>query len=136
MNTLPPHAQDGNPSLIPSVSGIYRITCTITSKFYIGSTTNLRKRKNEHFGKLRRNIHENPYLQKAWNRYGESAFIFEVLELVLTMSLIAREQYWLNKFKPFKRKGFNILTEAGSNLGSRDKPIWETNAILAGNIRL
>jgi len=50
-------------------------------------------------------------MQRAWNKYGEGAFVFEVWELVLPMSLSAREQYWLNKLKPFGRKGFNIARD-------------------------
>ena len=38
------------------------------------------------------------------------------------MSLTAREQYWLNKYKPFGNKGFNIAREAGSKLGIKRTP--------------
>jgi len=104
---------------IPSASGIYKITCTVTRKFYIGSAVNLRDRRRCHFKELRRNNHTNPKLQRAFNKYGSDAFAFEVLELVLPMSLTAREQYWFNKLKPFGRKGFNIVRVAGSTLGRK-----------------
>ena len=104
---------------MPNASGIYRITCTTTGKIYIGSATNLRKRRNEHFRHLRRGIHDNPKLQNAWNKYSPDAFTFEVLELVLPMSLTAREQYWFKKLKPFGKNGFNILKTAGSTLGQK-----------------
>ena len=107
---------------IPSTSGVYKITCTANKKIYIGSATNLRKRKNEHFNGLRQNIHHNPKMQRAWNKYGEQAFTFEVLELVLPMSLTAREQYWFSKLKPFGHKGFNISPTAGSTLGKQFSP--------------
>src|SRR6266702_5884245 len=106
----------------PTTSGIYRITCIVTGKFYIGSAINLCKRKNIHLHALRRNTHENPKLQNAWNKYGEPTFTFEVLEYVLPMSLTAREQYWFEKLKPFDRKGFNIAREAGSALGIKRSP--------------
>src|SRR6266581_8950197 len=101
----------------PTTSGIYRITCIVTGKFYIGSAINLCKRKNIHLHALRRNTHENPKLQNAWNKYGEPTFTFEVLEMVLPMSLTAREQYWFEKLKPFDKKGFNLDRGAGSSLG-------------------
>lgn len=104
---------------IPSTSGIYRIICTVTGKFYIGSAVNLLQRRHHHFTELRCNIHGNPKLQNAWNKYGEQVFIFEVLELVLPMSLTAREQYWFNKLKPFGKRGFNIALIAGSTLGMK-----------------
>src|SRR5438105_13132870 len=66
MNTLPPHASNDNPS-IPTASGIYKITCTANKKIYIGSSINMRKRKKQHFDKLRLNGHDNPKLQAAWN---------------------------------------------------------------------
>jgi group I intron endonuclease len=107
---------------LPTTSGIYKITCTANKRIYIGSAANLRQRKNLHAHELRQNKHGNRHLQRAWNKYGEQAFTFEVLELVLPISLTAREQYWINKLKPFGRKGFNILTEAGSNLGRKFSP--------------
>jgi len=110
------------PTRIPRTSGIYRITCTVTGKFYIGSAIDLNKRWRDHFTQLRHNIHKNPKLQAAWNKYGEQSFIFEVLELVLPMSLTAREQYWFNKLNPFGRNGFNIDRIAGSRYGSKASP--------------
>src|SRR6266581_245567 len=107
---------------IPNCSGIYKITCTANGRFYIGSAVNLYIRKYNHWSTLRRDIHRNQYLQRAWNKYGPDAFTFEVLEYVLPMSLTAREQYWLNKLKPFGKKGFNIDREAGSPLGRKHTP--------------
>src|SRR6266567_3161977 len=102
---------------IPNASGIYRITCVVTGKIYIGSAMNLRTRRKAHFGGLTRNEHHNPKLQNAFNKYGEDAFTFEVLELVLPMSLTAREQYWFAKLNPFGKRGFNLDRVAGSSLG-------------------
>src|SRR5260221_4464131 len=111
MTTLPPHADNGNLNAIPTTSSIYKITCTANKRIYIGSAVNLRKRKSEHLSCLQQNKHGNPYMQNAWNKYGEQSFIFEVLEFVLPISRLAREQYWLNKLKPFGRKGFNIARD-------------------------
>lgn len=122
MSTLPPHAQNDNTYPVPATSGIYKITCIPTGKIYIGSSVNVRDRRTSHFGSLRQNKHANLHLQRAWNKYGESAFTFEVLELVLPISLTAREQYWLNKLKPFNRRGFNILPIAGSPSGYKHTP--------------
>jgi group I intron endonuclease len=121
MDTLPPHADNGN--LIPNASGIYKITCTTNKRIYIGSAVSLRKRKSEHFSYLQQNKHINPHLQNAWNKYGEQAFTFEILEYVLPMSLTAREQYWLNKLKPFGNKGFNIARDTvATHLGRKHTP--------------
>ncbi len=94
---------------IPETSGIYRITCIPTSKFYIGSAVNLYHRRVCHFNDLQHGTHRNSRLQRAWNKYGPDAFTFEVLELILIPFLLEREQYWFDKLQPFvkplKREG-------------------------------
>ncbi len=108
---------------IPNVPGIYCITCTVTSKFYIGSSINLHQRQYNHFRELQRNEHDNQYMQRAWNKYGSDAFIFEVLELVLVPEMLTtREQHWLDTLKPFGNKGFNMTPIAGSTLGRKFSP--------------
>lgn len=108
---------------IPTVSGIYRITCIVTGKFYIGSAVNLRRRHQEHFRDLHRNAHYNRKLQRAWNKHGKEAFVFDILEFVLILEfLTVREQYWFDKLSPFGDKGFNIAPTAGSVLGMKSSP--------------
>src|SRR5437588_1377253 len=111
----PHYIQNGNP--IPETSGIYRIVCKSTGKMYIGSSANLRIRQYNHFRELRLMIHPNQKLQRAWNKYGPDAFTFEIVELALPLLLLEREQYWLDKLKPFGNKGFNIASIAKSTLG-------------------
>lgn len=76
--------------------GIYKIINTVTDNFYIGSAVNLKRRKTRHFSELRNNAHNNKRLQAAWNKYGEEAFVFEVLEVVAEkQNLYAAEDKWL-----------------------------------------
>lgn len=77
-------------------SGIYIIFNTINGHFYIGQSQNMRRRWYGHCSCLRRNCHDNKHLQSAWNKYGESAFMFTVLEYVSIEHLNEREQMWLN----------------------------------------
>jgi group I intron endonuclease len=108
---------------LPTTSVIYRIVCTVTGKFYVGSALNLSHRRKNHFNALLRNDHCNAKLQNAFNKYGPDTFIFEVLEFVLIPELLtAREQYWFDKLKPFGKKGFNIAPFAGSPLGVKHTP--------------
>lgn len=109
-------------SSIPASSGIYRITCTVTGKFYIGSAADLRRRWLHHRNDFLRHDHHNLLLQRAWNKYGEQSFTFEVIELVLPPFLLEREQYWIDTLKPFSPKGFNIAPIAGSHLGAKRSP--------------
>src|SRR6266702_169742 len=111
-------------STIPRTSGIYKITCTVTGKFYIGSAINLRMRQQTHWNTLTQGVHHNRHLQNAWNKYGLDAFTFEVLELVLLPEMLtAREQYFLDTLNPFGKRGFNISPIAGSNLGVKYSPL-------------
>lgn len=67
---------------MPVAQGIYKIINTVNFKFYIGSTTNLKQRKASHFSCLRGGYHYNNHLQNSFNKYGESCFVFEILEIV------------------------------------------------------
>src|SRR5260221_829444 len=108
---------------IPNASGIYRILNTINGKFYLGSALNLAKRRREHLHGLRHNVHHSITLQRAFNKYGEQAFKFEVVELVLAAFLLIREQIWLDKFRPFDPAiGYNINCVAGSRFGMEVSP--------------
>jgi group I intron endonuclease len=88
---------------------------------YIGSAVDIKRRWQDHSSSLQRGVHENPYLQRAWNKYGESAFSFEVVEKVPDYALlIPHEQVWLDQIKSFDRKvGYNICPRARSRLGVR-----------------
>lgn len=126
VDTLPSHDQNGNLS-IPATGGIYKITCTVNGKFYIGSAVNLYTRHYDHFSTLRRSTHKNIHLQRAYNKYGKDAFTFEILELVPDREMLTtREQHWFDELQPFGDQGYNIAPNAISLLGKRHTP--ETRA--------
>lgn len=102
---------------IPHASGIYQILCVSTGKIYIGSARDIGVRWQKHRGDLEHGKHQNRHLQKAWQKYGADAFQFTVIELVFEVCLLEREQYWLDRLQPFRNRGFNICTRAGSSLG-------------------
>ncbi len=95
--------------------GIYKITCKINNKVYIGSTwQSFIKRFWQHEWELTNNRHKNQYLQNTWNKYGKEAFHFEILEIVtIKERLLEREDYWLNFYSSCNNeKGFNINPSA------------------------
>lgn len=101
----------------PSLGGIYRITCTVEGKekSYIGSTKHPFKRRwRDHQGGLKASRHRNIHLQKAWNKYGESAFEFHPLEPVAFVEdLIEAEQRWIDIYQACDRAyGYNIRPRA------------------------
>lgn len=102
-------------------SGIYAVTNTINGKRYVGSGVDVAGRHRTHRSHLRRNIHFNPKLQHAWNKYGEAAFRFDVLELCPPEQLIEREQYWIDTLDTVAN-GYNCAPIAGSCLGRRLSP--------------
>ena len=79
-------------------SGIYAIVNLVNKKVYIGSSTNISKRWRQHKNELRIGIHSNNHLQKSWNKYSESKFVFSILEESSKESLIEREIYWIRHY--------------------------------------
>jgi group I intron endonuclease len=94
-------------------SGIYKITNIINGNFYIGSSSNIQKRRQKHFRYLRNGRHENKHLQNAFSKYGELAFVFEIIKYVEQSRLLEEEQLLLNEHfgKPYF---YNICGTAGS----------------------
>jgi len=86
--------------------GIYRIINLINRKCYYGSSKNIYKRWKDHKNQLKLNKHHNIKLQRAWNKYGEKSFIFEIVELCELESLLLIEQKFLN-LKPEYNIGLN-----------------------------
>ena len=90
-------------------SGVYIITCIPTKKCIIGETGNVRKRINYHIQNLEGNRHENPYLQKAWNKYGYDNFSFDVLEYCEFSECKIKEDYYCKLYDSHNSvKGFNL----------------------------
>lgn len=101
---------------------IYIIACFQNATIYVGQTLDPRKRKRVHFQQLRDGIHVNIHLQSAFNKYGQQAFYFEVIERdVLQNDIDEREQYWINHYDSF-RNGFN-RTPGGNRVGGSYTPI-------------
>ncbi len=103
----------------PSTAGIYQILNTVNGKIYVGSSVNLQKRYMSHLCELNKNNHSNKHLQRAWNKYKEHNFDFEILQLVKNpKSLIECEQFWIDKTNCVNQKyGYNSSPTAGNTLG-------------------
>lgn len=81
-------------------SGVYKIINLQNGKFYIGSSIELDDRFKNHLHELRKNIHKNRYLQNSFNKYGESSFIFHILEYCSPKRALKIEQIYLDGLNP------------------------------------
>jgi group I intron endonuclease len=100
-------------------SGIYLIKNIENKKVYIGSAVNIDKRWKKHKADLEKGKHHSCLLQRAWNKYGEQSFKFEIIEEVLNPEhLLSYEQVYLDYYKSYENdKGYNICKVAGSTYG-------------------
>jgi group I intron endonuclease len=103
----------------PPQVAVYRLLCVPTDQAYVGGTRDLAQRFRYHRKSLRGGYHFNRGLQAAWAAFGESAFVFEVLERLQDDStLLAREQHYIDALKATESAtGFNVCPTAGSVLG-------------------
>lgn len=102
------------------VSGIYLIRNTVNGKVYVGQAVNIRKRWNVHLHHLRRGTHANLPLKRAFKRYGEDAFSFEILEEVQRNrdALNCAEERFIAELRACEKgSGYNLTAKAGTNLG-------------------
>lgn len=90
------------------MTGIYKITNLINNKIYIGQSTNIEYRWEDHKF-YSRNSHTA--LQAAFKKYGISNFSFEVIEECSKEYLDEREIYWIKFYDSYKN-GYN-LTKGG-----------------------
>lgn len=82
------------------ISGVYSITNTANDSRYIGSSIDLYRRWTTHKRDLRKGIHGNQILQRAWNKYGESSFEFTILLVCTKDDTLLHEQRYLDEEKP------------------------------------
>ena len=82
------------------ISGVYKITNTITNDFYIGSSKNIKRRWACHkIPSTWDRCPRNPmYLDMQ--KYGTNSFVFEILEEVEPEHLKEREQWFIETLKP------------------------------------
>lgn len=101
--------------------GIYRITNLVNGKTYIGKTgVSFGDRWDCHKAQLNGGYHDNPHLQKAWNKYGAKSFEFAVVEAVDDVSVLNDlERKYIKEYRSIG-ECYNILDggDGGSLLGS------------------
>ena len=110
-------------------TGIYRIRNIVTNIYedcYVGSVASkvgFEGRWYKHRYDIGRQKHHSIIFQRAWNKYKEDAFEFEVIEYVVRLDkmtdeewktfILQREQYYLDIIKP----RYNVCKIAGNKFG-------------------
>ncbi len=87
------YAQNISPK---NLCGIYAIECRTHSKIYIGQSSSIYRRWQEHKRQLRKGIHSNSHLQNSWLKYGEHLFNFYILEACNRDILNSKEEYYIS----------------------------------------
>ena len=119
------HVREGKRTLErmsdPLNTGVYVIRNTVNGKRYVGSAAvSFNRRWQQHRSTLNTGTHKNVLLQRAWKKYGENCFEFEVAEYCCPEACVGREQHWIDYYGSTKRGvGYNIYPTAGSPLGRK-----------------
>lgn len=98
---------------VESSSGIYKIENLVNGKCYIGSAVAFVRRFSSHKSMLNSGKHDNSHLQRAFNKYGQDAFVFSVVEVVKDSSVLCqREQYHLDLLRSQGIECYNMAFNA------------------------
>ena len=106
--------ENGNLTTEDRGSGVYAIVNILNGKKYIGSTVHFKSRLAAHLKLLRLGKHHSPALQNSWNKYGEQAFRFEIIERCSREQLLDIEQIHIDA-----SGDLNSCPTAGSSLGRK-----------------
>ena len=108
-------------------SGIYCIKNITNDKCYIGSSTHIYYRLRRHKSDLLRNVHANPILQNAYNKYGADSFVVSIIEECSEDIVLQREQYYIDTLNPV----YNITKEVINNRPSPESRLKTSNTMKA-----
>jgi len=64
--------------------GVYKISNTLSERYYIGYSKDIDRRFCVHRSKLRKNCHDNIFLQRAYNLDGEDKYKYEIIHICNT----------------------------------------------------
>lgn len=94
--------------------GIYRFYNTINGKSYIGKSNNLTHRISEHLRRLRHGNDGCVILNRAWQKYGEENFAYEIVCYCDEDELNEKEVEYIAKYNSFE-DGYNC-TKGGDGI--------------------
>lgn len=99
---------------------IYRITNKVNGKVYIGQSVNVKARWHKHIKMLNNGVHgkskscDKDYLQRAWDKYGEDSFVFEIIDEANEACVLnSLEDFWINAYGGYQSKMTYNLKSGG-----------------------
>lgn len=96
---------------------VYKATCKVTGKAYIGQAVNVHKRKKQHFQGAMNRSKAHPKFYAAIRKYGIRNFEWQIIDCSGTLETLKLcEMYWIEKYDTL-HNGFNC-TPGGDGLGS------------------
>jgi group I intron endonuclease len=102
---------------------VYILYSSHSGEFYIGSTNNFRRRRNEHFSELRGSRHGNQILQRIYNKYGKDCLSFIVLDYEDDKEKrLVLEQEYLDTWNPEYNIAENV-SKLPDHAGEKH-PVW------------
>lgn len=96
--------------------GVFVFRNEKNGKVFLGSSLNLKNKDIRIKLMLNTGLHYNKEFQTDWNTFGESAFVYEILETLelkddpnydYKNDLEILEMIWIDKFQPFLEKCYN-----------------------------
>lgn len=98
---------------------VYCFYNKVNHKIYIGSSSRLVGRFSNYYRAINGTAKfHSIVLKRVFNKYDKNDFLFLILEKIEDKNTIVdREQFYLDKYKPFGSKGYNLAPFACSNLG-------------------
>jgi group I intron endonuclease len=107
--------------------GIYEIKCIDSGRRYVGSSMRMAYRFTEHARMLRKGRHHSIPLQRAWAKYGESAFVMRPLAYLEPHALKETEKRLLDA--EFAVGCYNVSRDPTSPMrGLKHTDEWKAKA--------
>ena len=105
-----------------SVCGVYEIFNSVTGMVYIGSSKDISYRFSRHRKDLLRGSHHNQYLQRSWDKHGESGFVFRVVEVCNPSDRWACEEKHFGFYQRDQIYNLVLVSKGGNRKGLINSP--------------